>query len=172
MPPSNGTKSTQIAGMVANLLNHYWVAEELLPSRESQVADWISDLIEFDLDIVRGAIVEWRRKPGGRRPTPGDIRSLALAAQQDRRERHIALEDKTTQQAGPLWEPWLYNLWGPASTGIATRNAAIAAQEARYARGEQWRRDNPGWAETKPPLTVRATEEPRSPLASYPEDPT
>jgi hypothetical protein len=120
-------------------MSHYWVADDLLSSRESQVTDWIEDLIEFDLDIVRGAIVEWRRKPGGHRPTPGDIHSLAFAAQQDRRERRDALEDKTAQQAGLRWESWLYELWGPASTGIEDRRQAIAAHPPRYARAEQWR---------------------------------
>ena len=139
MPPSSGTKSIQIAGMVANLMSHYWVAEELLPSREAQIADWIEDLIEFDLDIVRNAIAEWRRKPHVRRPSPGDVRSLAFAAQQDRRDQQRYLEDKTAQQAGARWEPWLYELWGPASTGIEARNAAIAQQNQRYARAEQWR---------------------------------
>jgi hypothetical protein len=166
----------ELSGMITSLLNHYWVADDLLPVREAQVRDWIEDLAAFDLDIVRNAIAEWRRKPHVRRPTPGDVRSLAFAAQQDRRDQQRCLEDKTAQQAGPRWEPWLYDLWGPASTGIDARNAAIAQQNQRYARAEQWRCDNPNWAEKKPPITARdlgvTVTEHRSPLASYPDDPT
>jgi len=160
--------------MITSLLNHYWVADDLLPVREAQVRDWIEDLAAFDLDIVRNAIAEWRRKPQARRPIPGDIRGMCLRDQEERAERHRYLEDKNAAQASPRWESWLYELWGPASTGIAARNAAIAQQNQRYARAEQWRCDNPRCTETKPCLTARdlgvTMTEHRSPLASYRDD--
>ena len=126
--------------MVASLMNHYWTADDPLSSRKAQIADWIEDLSKFDLDIVRDALAEWRRKPGSRRPTPGDIYAICFTAQQSRTERHRFLENKNQAQPGPAWEPWLYELWGPAATGQPARQAAIAAQEARYQRAEQWRK--------------------------------
>jgi hypothetical protein len=120
--------------MITSLLNHYWTADDLLASREAQLADWLEDLSRFDLSIVRDALAEWRRKPGSRRPTPGDIYAICFTAQQD---HHRLLENKTKAQT---WEPWLYELWGPAATAQPARQAAIAAQEARYQRAEQWRK--------------------------------
>jgi hypothetical protein len=124
----------ELTGMITSLLNHYWTADDLLASREAQLADWLEDLSRFDLSIVRDALAEWRRKPGSRRPTPGDIYAICFTAQQD---HHRLLENKTKAQT---WEPWLYELWGPAATAQPARQAAIAAQEARYQRAEQWRK--------------------------------
>jgi hypothetical protein len=134
MPPKTTSAIMELTGMITSLLNHYWTADDLLASREAQLADWLEDLSRFDLSIVRDALAEWRRKPGSRRPTPGDIYAICFADQQD---HHRLLENKTKAQT---WEPWLYELWGPAATGQPARQAAIAAQEARYQRAEQWRK--------------------------------
>jgi hypothetical protein len=54
--------------------------------RRAQAEDWIEDLIEFDVGDVQTACVEWRRSQP-RRPTPADIRLLAIA--EDRRRNPI-----------------------------------------------------------------------------------
>lgn len=40
-------------------------------------ADWLSDLHEFPLGAIEGAIITWRRTQS-KRPTPADIRKLIL----------------------------------------------------------------------------------------------
>lgn len=54
--------------------------------REAQAQDWLEDLREFGAEVVEAACREWRRKPGGRRPTPGDIRALCID-EKERRDR-------------------------------------------------------------------------------------
>lgn len=46
--------------------------------RQRQSSDWLDDLGDFAAVVVAEACEEWRHKPGGRRPTPGDIRSLCV----------------------------------------------------------------------------------------------
>lgn len=65
---------------------HYWTADDPIESRREQIFDWIDDLVEFGPAIVAEACREWRHKPGGRRPTPGDIRSLCIETQRSRRD--------------------------------------------------------------------------------------
>lgn len=132
----NGTSSTEIAGLVSSLLNHYWTADDLVASRKQQIRDWLEDLIEFPVAVVAKACREWRQQPGGRRPTPGDIRALCIPEH----NRLLAIEAKNRAQDGGTWEDWLYELWGPASTGRIERQRAIERQEAAYRRGEDWRR--------------------------------
>ncbi len=54
--------------------------------RRAQAEDWIEDLVEFDVGDVQNACVEWRRSQH-RRPTPSDIRLLAIAEQRNRQAR-------------------------------------------------------------------------------------
>jgi hypothetical protein len=65
---------------------HYWVADETPAVRTLQLEDWLEDLVEFGPAIVAEACREWRHKPGGRRPTPGDIRTLCIETQRSRHE--------------------------------------------------------------------------------------
>jgi hypothetical protein len=70
----------RMAELVARLLSHYWTADDHPAMRQAQAEDWLDDLVEFDLDHVAAACREWRRG-NNRRPTPSDIRALAIAEQ-------------------------------------------------------------------------------------------
>lgn len=172
--PSPTAHETAIADIIARLLVHYATADEPLDVRRSIAADWLEDLSEFTVAQVQWAAKEWRRCYASR-PTIAEIRKLAIEAQRQGRDQ-AALENKNREQDGGTWEPWLHDLWGPASTGRLARQDAIAAQNARYARAEQWRRENPHWAVPKPltarDLGVTATSAPRPPFASYPDEPS
>jgi hypothetical protein len=54
--------------------------------RRAQAEDWIEDLVEFEVGDVQNACVEWRRSQH-RRPTPSDVRLLAIAEQRNRQAR-------------------------------------------------------------------------------------
>lgn len=73
-------RSRRVAELVTRLMLHYWRENDDPAARQAQIEDWIEDLIEFPVECVEDACRQWRRTPGGRRPTPGDIRSLAIAA--------------------------------------------------------------------------------------------
>lgn len=174
MPQPNAQHERAIAEIVNRLLSHYPTADEPFAVRQAIAADWLEDLSEFTVAQVQWAASEWRRSWASR-PTIAEIRKLAIEAQREGRDQ-AALENKNREQDGGTWEPWLYDLWGPASTGRLARQEAIAAQNARYARAEQWRRENPHWIVPKPltarDLGVTATLAPRSPFASYPDEPS
>jgi hypothetical protein len=75
-----------IAALIARLLSHYWAGDDPPETRRAQAEDWIEDLLDFDLGIVAEACAQWRRGMS-RRPTPADIRRLAIAEQGDRNEQ-------------------------------------------------------------------------------------
>lgn len=77
----------EIAALVTRLLGHYWTADEPAAVRQAQIEDWLDDLREFPAEMVENACREWRRRPGGKRPTPGDIRQICIAEQSARHER-------------------------------------------------------------------------------------
>lgn len=56
-------------------MSHYWTSDELMAQRESQITDWIADLIEYPVGLVEDACATWRRTQRTR-PTPADIRRL------------------------------------------------------------------------------------------------
>lgn len=64
--------------MVSRLLSHYWTATDPVEVRQAQIEDWLDDLREFGPLVVEEACRRWRRQPGGKRPTPGDIRTLCI----------------------------------------------------------------------------------------------
>jgi hypothetical protein len=68
----------EIAAIVSKLLSHFWTADDPAATRQAQISDWIADLEEFSLEIVAKACAEWRRRPGARRPLPGDIRAICI----------------------------------------------------------------------------------------------
>ncbi len=68
----------EISGLIARLLNHYWTADDDPAMRRVQAEDWINDLVEFEAEDVQNACREWRQNQT-RRPTPADIRLLAIA---------------------------------------------------------------------------------------------
>lgn len=105
----------EIAGIIGRLLMHYYAPHDLsAPARKAMAADWLEDLEEFEPDVVADACREWRRKPGSRRPLPGDIRQLCIAEQQRQIERRAI--------AGPDGErPWTY----------PERRAALDAERER-----------------------------------------
>ncbi len=76
----------EIAALIARLMGHYWTADDDPASRRAQAEDWIDDLIEFDVGDVQNACVEWRRSQS-RRPTPSDVRLIAIAEQRNRLAR-------------------------------------------------------------------------------------
>ncbi len=59
------------------MMGHYWTADDHPAARQAQIEDWLEDLDEFDVAIVRAACREWRQTQS-RRPTPADIRFLAI----------------------------------------------------------------------------------------------
>lgn len=65
------------AALVSRLLSHSWTADDPLPARQAQVADWLEDLDEFSLDMVEDALRQWRQSTN-KRPHPFDIRKLCL----------------------------------------------------------------------------------------------
>lgn len=72
-----------VAGLIARLLLHYWTPQQLSDgARAAMAADWLDDLREFGPDLVAEACASWRRTQS-RRPTPADIRSLAIQAQRE-----------------------------------------------------------------------------------------
>jgi hypothetical protein len=115
---------------VSRLLSHYWTAADDEATRQAQVEDWIDDLVEFDLSIIVEACTRWRRQPGGRRPTPGDIRKFCIEEQTER-HTHLRLtapfdREAYARQAG--WSSWL------------EREDAIRAQKERERQGMEWQR--------------------------------
>ncbi len=62
---------------IARLMNHYWTADDHPAVRQAQIEDWLEDLAEFGLGVVRFACGDWRRDQT-RRPTPADIRRIAV----------------------------------------------------------------------------------------------
>lgn len=80
---------------------HYWLAAEQEPARRAQLEDWVEDLADFGPAIVADACREWRRTQPDRRPGPGHIRALCLAAQREQRERahHRALASPDAMDA-------------------------------------------------------------------------
>jgi hypothetical protein len=68
--------------LIARLLVHYWTENMPASMREAQAQDWLDDLREFGAEVVAEACRRWRRQPGGRRPTPGDIRALCIEEQE------------------------------------------------------------------------------------------
>ena len=79
LPSSSASVNSRlIAERIATLLSHYWTADTDPKLRQLQSADWLDDLEEFAAVTVAEACAEWRQKPGGRRPTPGDIRAICV----------------------------------------------------------------------------------------------
>lgn len=69
--------------LVARLMNHYWTADDHPAMRQAQAEDWLEDLAELPPEVVAAACREWRQS-SHKRPTPHDIRSLAIAEQRKR----------------------------------------------------------------------------------------
>jgi hypothetical protein len=63
---------------IARLMSHYWTADDHPAARQAQIEDWLEDLSEFGLDVARLACADWRQSQT-RRPTPADIRRIAVA---------------------------------------------------------------------------------------------
>lgn len=165
------------------------MANEPAAIRQAQLEDWIEDLEEFDLDSIRDACTEWRRKPKAKRPTPGEVRVICVEVQEERkREKYRAIE---YEQYGGKWDHSLYEIWGPAAEGRIKRQQELDAVQERYRRGEAYRAgkldeyDAIHWPERladrqrkgiKPaPFTARdlgVRSAPHSPNASYPGKPS
>lgn len=73
--------------------------------REAQALDWLEDLREFGPEVVSIACAEWRRQPGGKRPTPGDIRALCIAHQRESRPA-LPAPEMTEEAARQLADKW------------------------------------------------------------------
>lgn len=130
LPPSNTSPGDrEIAAQVAALLLHYPIGNISDGARAQMAHDWVADLRRFGPYTVGEACRLWRQKPGGRRPTPGDVRALCIEIDEGRND--AAERAKNDEQAGGTWSNWLYELWGPESTGRPARDAAIAARARR-----------------------------------------
>lgn len=110
------TANRQIAATISRLLGHYWTAADPPETRQAQIEDWLADLREFGPEIVSEACGRWRRAES-RRPTPADVRRLAIEAQREMREaaeplylpspearaaraEHVAARDQEMQLGG------------------------------------------------------------------------
>lgn len=84
-PSTTSPDDRAVAGLIARLLLHFWAGDVSDGARRAMAEDWLEDLREFGPEIVSIACGEWRRQPGGRRPTPGDIRTICIREQHERR---------------------------------------------------------------------------------------
>lgn len=98
--PKSEQERRELAEMISRLLSHYWTPDDDPAIRRAQMRDWIEDLSEFPLALVAEACRDWRRQPGGRRPTPGDIYQLC-AAEQTRLRRHQDVIREATSYLPP-----------------------------------------------------------------------
>lgn len=126
----------EIAALVTRLLSHYWTAADREETRVAQIEDWLDDLREFGSEIVDEACTSWRRGQK-HRPTPADIRKLAIEEQRARLERG---RSQLKRLDGPVdLDAWARSLgW----SSYLERQDAIAANEQRYERGLAWQREH------------------------------
>lgn len=97
----------QIASLIGRLLVHYWTENMPASMREAQAQDWLEDLREFGPGVVSAACTEWRQKPGGKRPTPGDIRVLCIERQRFAKAfPALPARDTTEEDARRLADKW------------------------------------------------------------------
>lgn len=68
---------TKIAGHIARLMSHFWVANEDQRVRAAQAQDWLDDMAEFHEAVVAMACRDWRQVET-RRPSPAELRKLCL----------------------------------------------------------------------------------------------
>jgi hypothetical protein len=94
---------------------HYWTADDPTDARQVQVEDWIEDLFEFSDAVVEEACRTWRRTQG-KRPTPKELRVIAIAEQRFRDRKSLP----------PLPEE---------DTWILTEEQIIAKITSRWGRG-------------------------------------
>ncbi len=131
---SNGTDSIrQISSLISRLLAHYWAANEPEETRRAQVEDWLDDLAEFGPEVVTEACVRWRRQPGGRRPTPGDIRTFCI---EERELRPDGLAIAADHTGGKLVDEEAYARSAGWSSALERRDA-IEAEKQRQLNGER-----------------------------------
>jgi len=81
--PDLQQQRASISSLIARLMNHYWTGDDPPEIRRAQAEDWIDDLVELGPDIVAFACGEWRRTKS-KRPTPAEIRIIAIAEQRER----------------------------------------------------------------------------------------
>jgi hypothetical protein len=90
----------RIGTLVTRMMSHYWTANDSPEARQMQIEDWVGDLREFGSAIVDAACNRWRRQPGGRRPTPGDIRTYCLDEQRESETRSPVDEEAYARSVG------------------------------------------------------------------------
>jgi hypothetical protein len=94
---SNAGNEREIAARISTLLSHYWTADDSPQVRALQLEDWLSDLAKFPPSLVALACQEYRRE-GKKRPTPADVRLIAIRLKRERddrnRPRYSAIEDQ------------------------------------------------------------------------------
>jgi hypothetical protein len=71
----------RVAELLSRLLSHYWTSADPPAARQLQIEDWIEDLVEFSDEAVEAACRGWRQSET-RRPTPAEIRSLTVMAEE------------------------------------------------------------------------------------------
>lgn len=105
LPERQVSGDRQVASLIGRLLAHYWTESIPASMREAQAQDWLEDLREFGPEVVSIACGEWRRQPGGKRPTPGDIRALCIEHQRDTRPA-LPAPDMTEEDARRVADKW------------------------------------------------------------------
>lgn len=121
---STPAKHREIAALIARLMAHYWTDDVPTATRRAMAEDWLEDLAGFEVEVVAAACADWRRQPGGRRPTPGDIYALCVERQAAERE-HAMLTDERNRR----WPAWLAEVWGPEPDGPIRRAEAMMRGE-------------------------------------------
>lgn len=133
MQQKSSSEIKEIAALVNRLMNHHWTADEPSTLRQAQAEDWLEDLIEFSPAIVAEACRQWRRKPGSRRPLPGDIRVLCIAEHREQSERRALPASSPADMDAQDWPRWLEDIYGPRPDGPLQRAEALrkAAERKR-----------------------------------------
>lgn len=167
--PSQTEHEIAIADTIARLFSHFATANEPLAVRRSIARDWLEDLAEFTPRQVAWAAREWRRSQSFR-PTIADIRRLAINSQHAELERRAIAENTRRgldQETIDMWSQPEFD--GDIRSWEERRIDAARQLQQRWARADQWRKDNPHWqyprSRYEPPVTaadlgVTATEAP------------
>lgn len=159
--------ATAIAELITKLLSHFGTSEEPLAVRRAIARDWLEDFAEFSVAQVAWACREWRRAQAFR-PTIADIRALCALAQHAELERRAIAENTRRGLDQETIDMWSRPEYEDDTRSWEERRADAAKRlQERWARADQWRRDNPNWQHPKPPspavnlagaLGVTATE--------------
>lgn len=103
------------------------------------VKDYLTDLGDIDLEALRKACAAWRQSEAQRFPTPGQLRTAALAHQ-----------PRQGQASARAWEPISDLAYDALSLRDKIRHQTILGNEAKMKAGPMWVNGSPAPAEQLP----------------------